>query len=347
MTTQKPLPLDDLDLVLEHTQEIWRELRGTRIFVTGGTGFIGTWLLESLLHANRQLDTRIRIDLLSRDSEAYSKRLPHVASSKEVSLWQGDVRTFEGPTANFDVVIHAATDVGNIQKAADYLSVFDVNTLGTRRVLEFAKDRNAQRLLLLSSGAVYGVQPPELTHIPESHEHSPSSTQLKSAYGIGKYASEWLASAYSQQYSLEAKIARIFTLVGPGLPLDGPFAAGNFIQNVLEEKCIKVQGDGTPMRSYLYAADMAIWLLHILCRGKTAFPYNVGSEHALSIKELAVEVAKLSQSEIDIHIAKNAAPDVLPARYVPCTTRIKNELGLTEITPISLALEKTLRWNAS
>ncbi|MFC3531889.1 NAD-dependent epimerase/dehydratase family protein [Vogesella facilis] len=345
MTVQKPLPSDDLDLIIEHTREIWRNLSGTRFFITGGTGFIGTWLLESITHANKHLQTDIRAVVLTRTPNIHAQRLPHIASAPSITFCSGDVLSFNFPDGSFDGVIHAATDVGNTQNTADYLAIFDVNVSGTRRVLDFAIERGATRFLLTSSGAVYGVQPPALQRLMENWQGAPDPRQLGSAYGEGKRAAEWLSTAYARQYNLEAKIARIFALIGPGMPLHGPFAAGNFIRDALEGKNITVNGDGSPRRSYLYAADMAIWLWHIFWYGKNTEAYNLGATADLSIKELAEAVQHQIDPNLSVEVMQSSIPNALPARYIPDTSKAQHKLGVREYTPFSTALQKTIDWN--
>ena len=128
-------------------------------------------------------------------------------------------------------------------------STLDCDLAATRRVLELARTRGAHRLLFTSSGAVYGKQPPGLTHIPEDYPGAPATTDLASAYGQAKRISEFLCSCYSQVYGFDAVIARLFAFVGPLLPLDANYAVGNFIRDGLAGGPVQIGGDGTPYRS--------------------------------------------------------------------------------------------------
>src|SRR5450759_668269 len=344
MAMQNPLARD-LDHVLSHTEELWAPVRGERLFLTGGTGFVGTWLTESLLWANRRLSLGVSAVLLTRDPEAFRRRSPHLADDPAVSFCTGDGPTFLYPDGAFPLVVHAATERYFPPDVEHPASTLDRDLAATRRVLELAPPRGTRRLLFTSSGAVYGKQPPTLAHIPEDYPGAPLSTDANSAYGQGKRISEFLCGCYSQVYGLEATIARLFAFIGPHLPLDANYAAGNFLRDALGGGPIHIAGDGTPYRSYLYSADLAIWLWTILFRGQAARPYNTGSAQELSIAELARAIAREAAPAAEIRIAQTAAPGASAARYVPSIDRAGRELGLRVWIPLDEGIRRTHAWH--
>jgi dTDP-glucose 4,6-dehydratase len=167
----------------------------------------------------------------------------------------------------------------------------------------------------------------------------------RSAYGEGKRLAEHLCAIYASQYGIETKIARCFAFVGPYLPLDIHFAIGNFIRDGMQGGPIQIKGDGTPYRSYLYAADLAIWLWTILLRGEPRRLYNVGSAEALTIAELAHVVAQTFTPPVTVQIAKIATPGQPAERYVPATQRAETELSLRQWFTLPDAIQRTAHWH--
>ncbi len=335
----------DLDHILKHTEPLWQELKDSRIFITGGTGFFGCWLLESFILANEKLNLGARACVLTRNPAIFQTKAPHLAYHSSIELLGGNITCFDFPEGQFSHIIHAATEASAKLNQENPLLMFDTIVAGTRRVLEFARVCGASKLLLTSSGAVYGKQPSEMTHLAEDYLGSPDLSEPGSSYGEGKRVAEMLCTLYAKQYGLEIKIARCFAFVGPYLPLDIHFAIGNFIKNALLNEPIEIKGDGTAYRSYLYAADLMIWLWTILFQGQTCRPYNVGSQEGLTIKDTALMVADCSSKSIPVRIAQNADPTKLASRYVPNTQRAMTELGLHTTIDISLAINKTIEWN--
>ena len=339
------LPKEDLDHVLDHTRDLWDELRGQRLFFTGGTGFFGRWLLEGLFWANDRLRLDLSALVLSRSPEAFRRAAPHLAGHRAIGFHTGDVRAFEFPAGTFSHIIHAATESSAKLNAEEPLNMFDTIVEGTHRILEFARHCGVRRFLLTSSGAIYGRQPPEMTHISEDYLGAPDPSDSRSAYGEGKRAAETLCTLCSQQYGIETRIARCFAFVGPYLPLDIHFAIGNFIRDGLKGGPIVVEGDGTPRRSYLHAADLAIWLWTILFRGQNNRIYNVGSEESVSISELAQMVAASFSPAAGVIVRGKPDPRKAPERYVPSTARANRELGLVPWISLSAAIARTIAFH--
>ncbi len=340
---------DDLEGILAQTRALWEEVRGQRIFITGGTGFFGCWLVESFCHANRVLGLGAQITVLSRSPQKFAAKCPHLAGDPAVTLLAGDVRDFDFPAGEFRFVIHAATEASLKQSQEAPLEMLSTILAGTEQALRFAQQCGARKFLLTSSGAVYGRQPAEMTHVPESYLGAPDALDAASVYAEGKRASELMCALYQKAATergapFEVKIARCWAFCGPHLPLDTHFAIGNFIGDALAGRAISIAGDGTPRRSYLYASDLAAWLWTILFRAPPLLPINVGSAHDVSICELAERVAKTLAPATRIDVAKQAIPGAPVARYVPSVERAEALLGLRETVPLEESIRKTASW---
>jgi nucleoside-diphosphate-sugar epimerase len=340
----RPLPQADLDHARSVVGARWQRLQGQRLFITGGTGFVGKWLLATLIDANRQHGLGCHVTVLTRNPQAFCAQAPELANAAAVELLQGDVRDFDAGERRFDRIIHAATDVAATTRDLD---TFDTCVGGTRRVLDLARRCQAHSMLLVSSGAVYGRQPPDLPAMNEAFAGAPESLHTAKAYTVSKRTAEWLAHAYARESGFDLKTARCFAFVGPYLPLDKRFAIGNFLRDAMAGQSIVIQGDGTPLRSYLHAADMAAWLWAILLEGRAGAIYNVGGDKAVSILQLAQLVVAALDSRSAIEVLKAAPRGGLAERYVPDVARVRSELQLSAPLGLDEAIRRTAAWHTS
>jgi len=345
MLASPPLPPEDLQAVLDHTRPGWVAARDQSFFITGGTGFFGRWLVESFIRANDQFQLGMRATILTRNPAVVATTTPHLVGRPDLHWLAGDIRTFAFPSGQYSHVIHAATEASAHLNESAPQEMLDVIVAGTRQVLDFAAQAGTRKLLLTSSGAVYGPQPTGLTHVPEEYLGAPDPLLPASAYGLGKRLAEHLCAVQSQRSGFEAKIARGFAFVGPLLPLDRHFAIGNFIRDALLDRPIVVNGDGTPRRSYLYASDLAIWLWTILFNAPPNRAYNVGSAADVSIAELAKIVRQNVGSKAPVQVSAKAIPGAPIARYVPSVDRAAQDLGLQVRVPLNEAIRRTAQWH--
>lgn len=299
-----------------------------RIFVTGGTGFFG----KSLLAAHRG---ERELVVLSRDPAAFLRRNPEFAGLPGVTFVSGDVRSFGFPAGRFDAVLHAATPVDPELERDRPEEVRSIVLDGTRRVLAFCRERKIPRLLYTGSGAVYGPQEPECECMEEEHPCRPVTV-----YGRAKLEAEQLCL----NSGIPTAIARCFAFVGPYLALDAHFAAGNFLRDVLENRPIEVRGDGRPLRSYLDASDLVRWLWTLLESGTPGRVYNVGSDEAVSIAELARLCAELRTPALPVRVAEPSGAGPAP-RYLPDVSRAKIELGLIPSVDLASALRNAFEFH--
>ncbi|HEV7440741.1 MAG TPA: NAD(P)-dependent oxidoreductase [Methylobacterium sp.] len=340
------LPGDDLADAVGRAAPALRALDGASLFVTGGTGFFGRWFLALLARARLDFGLDLAVTVLTRDPDGFRRAAPALAGLDILTLIGGDVASFAFPQGRFTHVVHAATDT-SAAAALDPMRLVSGILDGTRRVVEGAAAAGARRFLYLSSGAIYGAQAPDVARIPEDEPRACDPLDPRSAYGQAKRLAEQICTLAHARGDLDPVIARGFAFVGPGLPLGGHFAIGNFIRDAVAGRPIVVSGDGMPLRSYLYAADLAAWLAVLLVSGTPGAAYNLGSDRAIGIADLARRVAALVPSAAGVVIRGAPGPDSARNRYVPSIDKARRDLGLEAWTSLDDAIRKTASWAQS
>jgi len=331
--------------VHEMTDRLWLRLSNQSIFITGGTGLFGSWLMESMCGANRRLGTNIKATILTRNIRKTLSRTNRIYHDSAISFVQGDVSDFEFPDSKFSRIIHmATTSAKETFDGADQLEKLRMLINGTERVLQFAVKCEVEKFLFTSSGVVYGDCSAGLPGVPETYKGAPETTDVLSGLAEGKRVAEYLCSYYADKFQYAYTITRCFSFVGPGLPLNLHYAIGNFIGQALEGKTLRIMGDGTAVRSYLYRDDFIAWLLTLLLDGKHGRVYNVGSDLGISIRDLACLIRDLLNPGLDVHVRNfdnRGVGNVFRSRYVPDIARARHELSLDVWTPLEVAIVKT------
>lgn len=321
------------------------DIDGKTILVSGATGFFGAWILALFEWLRKTRNMQFRVLAISRDPQSFKRKHPWVADAEWLQWIVGDIQDFVFPEQSVDYVIHAATDTS---AAAGRSPALLLNSIvrGTERILACAKACGAKRVLLVSSGGAYGGQSVDTPRLLESSRNAPSTMEIGSAYGEGKRVMELLGAIHAHENACEVVIARCFAFVGAGLPLDGHFAIGNFIRDALTQDQIVIRGDGKGVRSYLYAADLAVWLNHLLLNGRNRGIYNVGSDHEVTIAELAHQViATLAPAKTVVVEGASNSPGA-GNRYIPSIDEARSELGLDVWTALPQAILNTALWSS-
>ena len=335
---------EDLQRIQKQAGAIWQELDNSHIFLTGGTGFFGRWLLHSMKHAIDTIGLNIRITILTRNPESFGSEEPDLETYSRFHFLSGDIRDFSFPRGEFTHLIHGAADSSDHVLRSDPLRMFNSIVLGANRVLDFATDSKIPRILFLSSGAVFGDQSSEFNKIPDDWEGKGlDCLNIRNAYAEAKRTSEMLCTIYQDQFGLNISIARCFAFLGPYLPLDANYAIGNFISDVLGGRTIMMKGDGSEVRSYLYASDLVVWLWTLLARGEPGETINVGSDDAISINNVAKEVAR-TLGVGDVSVQGDPGKQRKNSRYVPSVVRAREKYGLSSTVSISDAIWRTAIW---
>lgn len=320
-------------------------LRGQRLFLTGCTAFIGKWLIDTLLWLNETHSLDLHLYILVRRPKHFLQDMPHLFGHNGATLLYGDITNFDTSSLHdFTYAIHAANfaNDGSPQWAARHMQVA---TLGTERLYQLAAERCCRAILFTSSGAVYGTKAIGNCDNGQLYEEAqPVVLNEPRVYGETKRFLELYAVALGQTYNISTVLARCFAFSGAHVGFNGN-ALSSFMADALAGRDIHIKGDGTPVRSYLYGADMVVWLIMLLILGENAVPYNVGSERGVSLAELALKVQHCVNNSVRVCIEGVPLQGNAPLQYVPSTIRLRERLGVNELVSLEEGLRFMLAWH--
>lgn len=347
------MTLNRLELIKDDCQEVTQNslnrlkpLKGQNILITGGTGFVGTWLSELISFLNDYHDFGIGLILLSSRANTFRAKVPHLALRDDITLVEKDVRSLIDLDKEVNWIIHAAANPDNRLHASDPLKTIDVIVNGTKSVLEYAtRLPELNKILNISSGQVYGTQNWEMELNPEDVFDGLNPIALGSVYPESKRLAETLCTAYRNQHRLPIVTVRPFAFIGPYQLLDRPWAINNFIRDALRGDPIKILGDGETVRSYMYPSDMAWWMLNMMVHGRNGASYNMGSPHGISLIKLAEMIAEMVPGKKPDIVTNVSSGHFKPTRFVPDVNLAQNELSLDLKVNLKKAVEKTFQWN--
>ena len=333
----------DLEEINENSASDLEEIVNKPLVITGASGFVGTWLTLSWVAAYKKFNGRGQLLITSRNPQSLIPLTKVVDANSPLTALSIDIRNLEIPSEfRNGNLIHAATPASAALNASDPAAMLKVIIEGQERVLAEAVRMN-NKVLFLSSGAVYGRQPLDLERIPETWEGAPQIGDSNSAYHEGKRVAELMGNIAASKQGLHFITARLFAFIAPFLPLGTHFAAGNFIRDAVTSNKIEIQSGGGSIRSYLYATDLCSSLWALLARGQSINAYNVGSEQEVSIRSLAAEVVNCTNREAEVVINGFDTSENV-TRYIPLVEKIKKEIGVSQSIPLSQALLRTSTW---
>ena len=313
------------------------KFRQSSICILGGTGFIGSWLTESLNYLSAVQDVELQLTIYTRDKSAALSKFPR-AKFKSVTIEEFDFALGTRDLGMHDFFINGSTPTST-KPGVNSRQIFYLPTINAiSSIIESArKYGNCPRVLNLSSGAVYGHQPMEMKLRPEG----PAKTLDHSDddYRASKIVSEEMLALVNDQKVLKAASPRLFTFYGPGLPINQHFAVGNFIKDGLNGAPIRIQGSPSTQRSYMFPTDLVSWLLKLIVDIKNE-DFNIGSESSISMLELATLVSELT-SKKGVVLLK---PETPANNYVPSTEYFRSVYQVKENIGLQEGLTQWIKW---
>ena len=321
-------------------------LSGKALLITGGTGFIGSYLLQTAVYLNDHvLSQPCRIALTTRDARRFTARFPGLKDRSDLTLIETDVKAFRPPSRHWDFIIHAAGASDSRQFMQDPLDTMATIIDGTRSLLEIASESGVESFLFVSSGAVYGHQSRETLWVSEDDSGGPDLRLARSCYAEAKRCAEMLCRIAAETRKLPVTIARVFTLVGPYQDLNSTSAVIDFIRQALDGDTIHIRDAGQTVRSYCYIADAVTALWRLLLRSDHGDAFNVGSDlEAVSFVDLAHRIGKCLGKAVTVQVGGASASGVLGERYAPNVSRLAQREGFRPATSLDEALRRTIVW---
>lgn len=334
----------DCLIALDSLPDLHLHLKGQQIALTGGTGFLGSWVAEAVAALNDKHNADIKLHLFARDIRKWNRECQHLSERADIIAHIQDVRSpFEFPEG-ITHVVHAAGIPDSRIHASDPLRVYETTILGLNNVLSAASQLPSLASLLNVSSCLVCGRPDVERGLTESDVFPLQSGRLDLIYAEAKRAAESLAAIYRGQFRIPIITARPFTFVGPYHQLSSPWAINSFMRDVLTGNQIRIHSDGSARRSYLFGSDAAVWILAALVKGEDGGVYNVGSASPISHLELVQMIAAHASQATEIRT--NTSPSLRESSddLFPDVSHTQKSLGVTETCDLANALSKSLRW---
>lgn len=345
-TESQRLIREDCIRILAENHVSIAALKNSVLAVTGGTGFVGTWIAEMIRALNDDFQFNTKLILIARDITTFQEKKAHLSQRNDITLLASDVRQLSNFPMQADWVIHAATSPDVRFHASNPLDTASIIVDGTMSVLKTAERMSdLKRLLYISSGLVCHNKTTPNTGLTEKETAAPLPN-ASFIYPNAKRYAEALCSAARAQSRVPVVIARPFSFIGPYQSLDTPWAQTTFLSDALKGINIRIQGDGQVVRSYLYGSDAAYWFLNLLVNGEVGDVVNVGNDEGIALQDLALTVAKQFSPTPDIVFnTSNNRNNSRPSYFIPDTRHAHADYGLQVYTDLDQAVASTAKWH--
>lgn len=317
---------------------LFSNLPGKKILITGASGFIGGYLLESIVTILQLQGLEpAEITALTRNGKLNCSQ--ETRNSTNIVSFGDQIDCFKS-NDQFDIVIHAASPAS----PKFFSSISEMNAINSNFIKNIVlNQKNLEIFIYFSAGEVYGSNPP--LGVRETYDTRVESSLKRSSYPIAKIAGEKMLTDISSEYKFIPKIIRLFHTFGPGVRKNDGRSISDFFWQVGQGTPPELYSDGLARRSFLFANDMVTAMLHILNSSDKEIIYNVGSEHIITIRDFATLIAKNSNLPLDYTITKNNPNhEESPIQEIlPNLDKLKR-LGWKESFSLEKGVEITLLW---
>jgi dTDP-glucose 4,6-dehydratase/UDP-glucuronate decarboxylase len=339
----------DVEEICAHAAEDLAFFDRKTVLVTGGAGFVPGYLVDVLATraAAQAAADRPRIVVADNFATGLPSRLAHLEGHPAVEIRTVDVSRPLSLDGAPQVVIHGASIASPIAYRRSPLETIEVNAMGTWRLLAATAAPLLSAFILLSSSEVYGDPDPAFIPTPETYPGRVSFTGPRACYDESKRLAETLCTTYFRTHRTPVRIVRPFNVYGPGLRLDDGRLVPDLARAALLGRDLVLHSDGTPTRSFCYITDFVVGLLRVIARGKDGEAYNVGNDHEISVRDLALAISRAAGGAGRVRVARSDDPDYLadnPQRRCPDLTRLRALGPAMPTVDLARGLERYLAW---
>ncbi len=359
MGTAEAVVKRDLDYICRGLEAELADIAGKKLLIVGGAGFLGYYLVQSILHWNDHREgAPIQLTVYDNYIRGVPKWLADLNGHEHLTVTRHDItEPLPADIDDFQFVIHAASIASPIFYRKHPIETMDANVNGLRALLEYARRQKEREhplegFLFFSTSEVYGDPPPESIPTPETYRGNVSATGPRACYDESKRYGETLCVNFAQQYGLPIKIARPFNNYGPGLKITDRRVLPDFARDLFAGRDIVLLSDGSPKRTFCYIADAVIGYYKILVRGRAGEAYNIGNESPeISMLDLAELLARTGREFFGYEgrVIRNKSEDASyltdnPQRRCPVIDKARSELGFNPEVPLQEGLYRALAW---
>ena len=325
-------PKHDLAEIADDSQMDLLKLDGAKILILGGTGFVGKWLVSALLTAKQDFGLKYEISIVTR----FPQKSKNFFGVSGISFIEHDLSTGTLDLPISDYYVHGSTPSVPSTGSMNFQNVASSTLNGTISITKaIMKNPAAKSVTFLSSGAVFGQQPLDMSRRPETAARLPNNTL--SPYGVTKLENELLISQIKSRFGIPVSTPRLFAFFGPYIALDEHFAVGNFMRDARSGGPIRVLGNSKTTRSYMYPTDLIKNLLQLIVHPED-IPINLGSADVQSMQHVAERISSFF-GDVEVQFLGEDKPQ---SSYVPDTPWIFNNVQKREQVKFEDGLQ---RWN--
>jgi UDP-glucuronate decarboxylase len=354
--TAQDIVTKDLDYICGNLKQEFGTMAGKKLLIVGGAGFLGYYLVQSVLHYNKTAAKPISLTVYDNYIRGVPSWLKGLEGAANLKLVKHDIsQPLPADIPDFQFIVHAGSIASPIYYKKYPIETMDANVNGLRSLLEYAKARKdgpgkVEGFLFYSSSEIYGDPTPDMIPTPETYRGNVSCTGPRACYDESKRYGETLCVNFVQQHGIPIKVARPFNNYGPGLKITDTRVLPDFARDVLNNRDILMKSDGSPKRTFCYVADAVTGYYKVLVRGRPGEAYNVGVETPeISMLELAEKVAALGRELFGYKgkVVKKVDAEYLidnPERRCPIIAKAREHLDYNPSILVDEGLRRSLIW---